>query len=101
MTVARAALALQCLREALRRRRAIGQEIEPAHGATPTERHEPYAFSLTRRPAVGVSGRDVEAHAPRPGAIEEHAAVHLEEREVRADEDHVIGGVLDVQLDRR
>src|SRR5207249_6691375 len=42
---------------------------------------------------------DVEVHAPRPRTVEHEAAVHLEEREVRAHEDRVVRRVLHFDLD--
>src|SRR5262245_21157093 len=93
--------ALEALGEPLGARRALGQEIEAADDAPSTEGDQPDPLALARCPALGVAGGDVEMHAPRLRPVEHHAPVHLEEREVRADEDDVIGGVLDLELDGR
>src|SRR5215471_4393133 len=100
MAVARAADSFESLAHALGACRALGQAVEADHDSPPAEGDEAdaNAVGLARPPADGVTGGDVEVHAPRDGAIEHEAAVHLEEGEVRADEDGVVGAVLHVDL---
>src|SRR5712691_3537255 len=98
MPVAGAAHALEPLGEALRARRAFGQAVEAVQDPAATEGDEADTLALPRPPPHGISRGNVEVHAPSPGAIEDEPAVHLEEREMRADEDRVIRGVLDVDL---
>src|SRR5947209_3079666 len=98
MTVAGMAHALEPLGEALRARRAFAQAVEAAQDPAATEGHEADTLALPWPPPHGISRGNVEVHAPGPGAIEDEPAVHLEEREMRADEDRVIRGVLDVDL---
>src|SRR5437868_396493 len=99
MTVPGTAHALEPLGEALRGGRTLGEPVEPDDDATAAEGDEPDALDLSLPPLLGVSGRQVEVHAPRLRAVEHEAAIHLEERKVRADEDRVVGRVLDVDLD--
>src|SRR5438034_3764472 len=89
---------LESLGEPLGARRAVGEPVEAAHDASPTEAHEAHALPLAGTPSQRVPGGDVEVHAPRLRAIEHEPAIHLEERVVRAHEDRVIGRVLDVDL---
>src|SRR5207244_814909 len=98
MSVASMAHALEPLGEALRARRAFAQAVEAAQDPAATEGHEADTLALPWPPPHGISRGNVEVHAPGPGAIEDEPAVHLEEREVRADEDRVIRGVLDIDL---
>src|SRR5215471_2910727 len=98
MAVARAADSFESLAHALGACRALGQAVEADHDSPPAEGDEADAVGLARPPADGVAGGDVEVHAPRDGAIEHEAAVHLEEGKVRADEDGVVGAVLHVDL---
>ena len=74
------------------------RRLKPTRTPPPAEGDEPDALRLARPPADGVAGRDVEVHAPGVGAVEHEPPVHLEEREVGADEDRVVGEVLDVDL---
>src|SRR5215831_2044136 len=83
IAVARAADSFESLAHALGACRALGQAVEADHDSPPAD---------------GVAGRNVEVHAPRDGAIEHEAAVHLEEGEVRADEDGVFVAVCHVDL---
>src|SRR5688572_13350763 len=77
-------------------RRAVGEAVEPTHDAPAAEADQRNALSLSGPPPQGVPRRNVEAHAPGPRAVEDEPAIDLEERVVRADEDGVVGGVLDV-----
>src|SRR5438067_6580869 len=99
MTVPGAAHALEPFGEALRGGRTPGEAVEPDDDATAAEDDEPDALHLSLPPLLGVSGREVEVHAPRLRAVEHEATIHLEEREVRADEDRVVRCVLHLDLD--
>src|SRR5438132_11823055 len=98
MSVAGMAHALEPLGKALRARRAFAQAVEAAQDPSATEGHEADTLALPWPPPHGISRGDVEVHAPGPGALEDKPAGHLEEGEVRADEDRVIRGVLDVDF---
>src|SRR5262245_50262621 len=98
MPVAGAPHPLEALGEALGAGRALAQPVEAEQRVPPPERHDAHAFRLARTPADGITGGDVQTHAPGPGAIEYEPPVHLEEREVRADEDRVVRGVLHLDL---
>ena len=62
----------------------IGHQADPLHLAGP--------------PTQSVTSRDIKMHAPRLRSIKDEAAVHLEEGEMRADENGVIRGVFDVEF---
>src|SRR5687767_9365100 len=98
MPVAGALHALEGLGHALDARRALGQAIEADEDPPPAERDESHALALARPPADRVAGRNVEVHAPRAGTVEHESPVHLEEWEMGADEDRVVGAVEDVDL---
>src|SRR6266545_2446616 len=84
------------LGEPLGARRTLGEAVEPTHDAPAAEGDQRDALPLSGPPSHGVPCRNVEAHAPGPRAVEDEPAIDLEERVVRADEDGVIRGVLDV-----
>src|SRR5262245_54341208 len=98
VAVAGAARALHTLGEPLGAHRALREAIESDQHASPAEGHQANPLRLARSPADGIARRNVEVHAPRLAAIEDEAPVHLEEREVRADEDRVIRGIEHVHL---
>src|SRR5882672_6843395 len=98
MPISGPAHTLEPLGEALRARRAFAQAVEAVQDAAAAEGNETDTLALARPPADGISRGNVEVHAPGSRAIEDEPAVHLEEREMRADEDRVIRGVLDVDL---
>src|SRR6516165_6342896 len=99
IAVARETAAREAFGETLASGGAVRQKIEAAHDAAASEGDQTDRAPLAGRPALGITRGNIEVHAPRLGAIEHQAAVYLEERIVRADEDRVIGRVLDLDLD--
>src|SRR5206468_10038139 len=75
--------------------------IEAAHDPPATVGHQTYALHLTGAPAYGITGWDVEMHAPGLGSIKHQTPVHLEKGIVGAHEDRMVRGVLHRQLHGR
>src|SRR5262245_45977596 len=71
---------------------------EAADDTPPPIGHQADPLQLTGPPTQGVTSRDVQMHAPRLRPIKDETAVHLEEGEMRADENGVIRGVFDVEF---
>src|SRR5262249_37693358 len=93
--------ALEALGQSFGGRRAVRQLIESPDHAAAAEGDQAHHLPLARAPAHRVAGGHVEMHTPCAGAVEDEPTVDLEERKVRADEDRMIGRVLDLGLDRR
>src|SRR5262245_24432503 len=96
--VSRAPHTLEALPKPLRRRRAVAEPVEADENGAPAERHQAHPHRLAQTPPHSVARGNVEPHPPRARAVEREPAVHLEEREVQADEDDVIRNVRDVDL---
>src|SRR3989442_224442 len=96
--IATQAYALKTCGEALGIGRTVGEPIEAAHYPPATIGHQAHALHLTGAPAYGITGRDVEMHAPGLGSIKHQTPVHLEKGIVGAHEDRMVRGVLHRQL---
>src|SRR5262245_40326416 len=91
----------QALWEPLGARRSLREAVEADQDPATAEGPQPDVSGLSRAPALLIARGNVEVHAPRARPVEAESPVHLEEGIVGADEDRVVRGVLDVDLDRR